>query len=61
MCFAQLSAYWYTLVSFYQSVGSLTTETAMLFFVLHNAESKQVGNKRVLIHPALLNVQVTSS
>lgn len=33
----------------------------MLFFVLHKAESKQVGNKRVLIHPTLLNVQVTRS
>lgn len=33
----------------------------MLFFVFHNAEPKQVGNKRVLIQPALLNVQVTSS
>lgn len=33
----------------------------MLFFVFHNAEPRQVGNKRVLIQPVLLNVQVTSS
>lgn len=39
----------------------LKRRDSYVVFVFHNAERKQVGNKRVLIQPALLNVQVTSS